>query len=263
MSFRALAILPIIATALMFLVLALTGFPPGALRAEIELVKLIAMIGSFAAALSFERGEHLRRAWWLSGACIAFLLVRDAVVLIDGTGQLPLRDAVVSALVLASNVSGVVSAWLMARTFQVAGLATDESTSKCRIYTVLAFVVAVLVTLPSLRLSVEGIQRGEASAVVWLISGVGDVFSLALIVPILLTAIAMRGGALIWPWALLTAAMASWLLYDLAGALEHLTLLGFSPTASRGIEEFFRGLACTYTAAAGLAQRKIVREGAG
>jgi hypothetical protein len=261
-SFRALAIWPAVLTALLIGALLVTGLPPAALRAEIELVKLIAVFGSFAAALSFDAGDHLRRAWWLSGACIGFLLVRDALVVLDGAQQLPLRDVVVALLVSASNVSGVISAWLMARTFHVAGLATEESTSKWRMLTAMAFVAVLLVTLPSLRTSVQGIQRGDASSVVWLISGVGDLLALALIAPILLTAIAMRGGVLIWPWALLTAGMASWLLYDLAGTLGDLTLLNLSPTMDRAVQEFFRGLACVYTAAAGFAQRKIVREGA-
>jgi hypothetical protein len=261
-SFRALATVPALAIALVFLALLLTGFPPAALRVEIELVKLVAMIGSFAAAQSFERGEHLRRAWWLSGACIAFLLVRDVLVLIDGHSQMPLRETTISALVLASNASGVASAWLMAHTFQVAGLATDESTRKWRVYTVVALLASLVVTLPSLHLSVQGMLRGEFGSLVWFISGVGDVLALGLIAPILLTAIAMRGGALIWPWALLTVAMASWLFYDLAGTIEHLTLFGLGRGAGQGLEELFRALACVYTGVAGLAQRKIVREGA-
>jgi hypothetical protein len=257
-SFRALAIAPAVLVLAVFTALGIAGGPHGALRVEIEAVKLLALAGCLAAATSFADSDYLRRAWQLAAASLAFLLVRDACMLGGLTTQGQQGDLLIGLFVLCSNVAGVASAWLMAHTFQVAGLATAESVPRWRSLTVLAFVVALVICSPSLVISVQGLARGELRYLVWLFSGLGDVLSLALIAPIMLTAIAMRGGALIWPWALLTAGMAGWVLYDVAGLLE--PLLG--PLPSRLVEEALRALACLYTAAAGLAQRKIVREGA-
>jgi hypothetical protein len=72
-----------------------------------------------------------------------------------------------------------------------------------------------------------------------------------------MTAIAVRGGSLRWPWGLLTASLASWLLYDAILTVPevfHLTGGGFRIAA-----EQFRFFAGSFAAAAGLAQRRAVR----
>jgi hypothetical protein len=257
-SFRALAIAPGALILAVFTALWATGASDVALRIEIEAVKLIALSGCLAAAFSLASSDHLHGAWKLAAVSFGFLLARDAFLLSGLSTQTSQAQLMIGLAVLCSNIAGVASAWLMARTFQVAGLATDESAARWRTLTLVALVAASLVCAPSLVLSVQGLARGDLHNLVSLFSGLGDVLSLALIAPIVLTAIAMRGGALIWPWALLTAAMLAWLLYDVVGMLVPL----FDATPSRLLEELFRGLACAYTAAAGFAQRKIAREGA-
>src|SRR4029077_7781609 len=46
-------------------------------RTEIEMVKILALLGSWGAAFAFEKGEYLRRAWLLIGASFACFLLRD------------------------------------------------------------------------------------------------------------------------------------------------------------------------------------------
>jgi hypothetical protein len=256
-SFRALAIVPGVVVLAVFAALWAAGAPEAVVRLEIEAVKVIALAGCLAAATSFAESDYLRRAWNLTAVSFAFLLARDAFLLSGLAAQTAQADLLIGLLVLCSNIAGVASAWLMARTFQVAGLATAESAPRWRTLTLAAFVAASLVCAPTLVLSTKGLMSGDLHKLVALFSGLGDVLSLALIAPIVLTAIAMRGGALIWPWALLTAAMLAWLLYDVVGMLVPM----LDATPSRLVEELFRALACTYTAAAGLAQRKIAREG--
>jgi hypothetical protein len=253
-SFRALAVVPGIAVVGVFALLWAAGTPPLALRVEIEAVKLAGLAGCLAAATSFDASDYLRRAWQLAATSFAFLLARDLLVQSGIAARSGSPDLLIGLLVLCSNIAGVASAWLMARTFKVAGLATAETAPRWRSLTLLAFVVALLICAQSLLVSVQGLSNGELRHLVSLFSGLGDVLSLTFIAPIMLTAIAMRGGALIWPWALLTAAMLAWLFYDAAGALF---------ASSRLVEEAFRALACLYTGAAALAQRKIVREGVG
>ena len=78
--FRLLALVPLVwALAFLALDLVLQGTPSYALflRTEIELAKVLTLVGSWAAALAFERGAYQRRAWFLVGGCMALLLLRD------------------------------------------------------------------------------------------------------------------------------------------------------------------------------------------
>jgi hypothetical protein len=84
---------------------------------------------------------------------------------------------------------------------------------------------------------------------------VGDIFSLALIVPVLLTTLALRGGLLSWPWGLMTASQFGWLLYDASATLRLFVVI--EPATATMWSEMFRALACTYCFAAGLAQRAV------
>jgi hypothetical protein len=88
-------------------------------------------------------------------------------------------------------------------------------------------------------------------------SNLGDIVSFSAIAPILLTAIAMRGGALAWPWALVTLSNVGWLLYDLSWSFERQWAL--SEHTLRIIAEFWRGQGCIMAFAAGLAQRWAIR----
>jgi hypothetical protein len=98
-------------------------------------------------------------------------------------------------------------------------------------------------------------MRGETKAIVGAVSSLGDIFSLALIVPVLLTTIALRGGLLSWPWGLMTASQFGWLLYDATITLG--TFIHMEPVTTRMWTEVFRAIACSYCFAAGLAQRAV------
>jgi hypothetical protein len=80
--------------------------------------------------------------------------------------------------------------------------------------------------------------------------------SLCLIAPLLLTALALRGGLIGWPWALLTTSYVAWLLYD--AVLVYGPSLGADPATVRLASEVCRALGCTYGFSAGLAQRAVV-----
>jgi hypothetical protein len=89
-------------------------------------------------------------------------------------------------------------------------------------------------------------------------SALGDMVSLWLIAPLLLTALALRGGLFGWPFALLTASYVAWLGYDALGVVG--AELGLGPAGARTASELFRALGCLYGLSAGLAQRAVVRE---
>jgi hypothetical protein len=230
------------------------------MRAENEAGKVLAMLGCFAAAQAFERGDYLRRAWVLSGACMLLLLVRDLTLIpvvdagLAGPGLEPFRRG----LVVAANVSSVAGTALLARAWSVAGL----STAGRRAWLVAAGVVVSLVATGwPLVHDLQRLRDGDFAAVPFLASDLGDTISLALVAPLLETALALRGGALLRPWALLTAGGLCWILYDAAWGIG--PLLHIDGSAHVGlVVEAFRGLACGLIACAGVAQRRVVRGGA-
>ena len=101
------------------------------------------------------------------------------------------------------------------------------------------------------------LRQGDKESWVAVASNLGDIVSFSAIAPILLTAIAMRGGALAWPWALVTLSNVGWLLYDLSWSFERQWAL--SEHTLRIIAEFWRGQGCIMAFAAGLAQRWAIR----
>jgi hypothetical protein len=83
----------------------------------------------------------------------------------------------------------------------------------------------------------------------------GDVISIALVGPIFATAIALRGGVLMRPWAFLFAAAIAWIIDDLTPLMPQ--------ALARDLDIFARPLAVMLDAAAALAQFWVKREIAG
>ncbi len=102
---------------------------------------------------------------------------------------------------------------------------------------------------------------GDPSALAAIASDLGDILTLALVAPVMHTALAMRGGLLLWPWGLLTLSNVAWIAYDASsGAADHWHLgTGLPLVAS----ESLRILATGWVLAAGIAQRWAVNPGKG
>jgi hypothetical protein len=229
---------------------------PVFLRAEIELVKLASLGGFLAAALAFRGGEYLRRAWLLSGGCMAFLLLRD-VTLIPWFESLPLPlEAVRGGLVVAANAFQVVGMLLLARAWRVAGLEPPVTRARRLGLYLAAALVALAIAGPAVLQNLRALVGGELGSLVFTASGLGDIVSMVLIAPLLLTALSLRGGLLGWPWWLLTASMLGWLLYD--AALVALPAWGAGERIIRTVSEAFRALGGMYGLTAGVAQAWVV-----
>jgi hypothetical protein len=233
---------------------------PVFLRAEVELVKALALAGALAAALALEPGDYLRRAWLLIAGCMALLLLRDLTLAPIGLEALGARnlDLVRGGLVVAANLSQVVGTWLLARAGERAGLGVPASRGAQ--WGVLAAVVALSAAFagPGVVANARRVMDGDLVALTGAASALGDMLSLCLIAPLLLTALALRGGLIGWTWTLLTASYVSWLLYD--GWLVLGPWLGQDPRWARTGSELFRALGCTFGFTAGLAQRAVVRQ---
>jgi hypothetical protein len=192
MNFKRLAILPLLAglvPALIMLGIEVARTRQIALRVEIETVKILGLTGSVIAALSFDRGEHLRRAWLLNGSCYGFLLLRDllyGVWLVRDSGE-P-SQYLEAFIVLVANAGAVTGVWMLSRTWKVAGIDLPWSPLHREVVRWVGIVVGAAIAGPSLVLSIDGALKGEVRAIVFAVSSLGDIFSLALIVPVLLTA---------------------------------------------------------------------------
>jgi hypothetical protein len=256
LKYRTLAAAPVVlvAVALVAWAAAPVELRPSVLAAAVESAKVLALVGCGVAAWTFEAGDYLRRAWLLLAVCTLFLFGRDVVALAGGP---VLAQGV---LATAGNGCSVAGTWLLARAWTVAGLDEgDAPTGKWPLRTG-AVAVALLVTGWPLVGDLGALVRGDASAVVPLVSDVADTVVLALLAPLLRTTLALQGGVLRWPWALMTAGNLLWLVFDaLYGVLG---LLHVDPSRTRVATEALRVVATLYTASAGFAQRKAVKAAA-
>lgn len=260
---RALVLVPLGLTGALFLV-ALLGATGDALSpvllGEAVTAKVINGFGCFAAAFAFERTDYLRRAWTLLGADMVILLARDVTFL--GPVQESLASTHMelarSVLVVGANVAGVVGLGLLARAWAVAGIADERSRIERWSLLAVGLAIAFIATGWPLAHDLSRTLRGAPFAMAALASDAGDAISFALLVPLALTALAMRGGTLLWPWTLLTVGGACWMLYDAMASLGAALQVMDRPRVAITVE-VFRWLACSLFAAAGMAQRWIAR----
>ena len=205
--------------------------------------KLAASLGCFLAAAAFGRGDYLRYAWGAFGLSYAALEVRDVLLVLDvlGTDFFSLN---LSQIVC--NTAGVVGFILFARAFRAGGLELPGGLAlKAAVY---VGAVALAVALSAVALVDHVGRLGQGTDAVGAIaSDLGDLAGFALIAPIFLTALALRGGALAWPWFILVAAQVTWIIYDV-----------IAYTAPLPLKEVTRCLACLLTGVAGLAQRRVL-----
>jgi hypothetical protein len=145
---------------------------------------------------------------------------------------------------------------LFARAHRVAGLELPWSRRARVLFMVTVALLAIAAAGPPLALQLGPALRGDLAAASGAISSLGDLVTLALIAPLFMTAVALRGGLLVWPWAFYTAATIAWLLYDAQDTVIWLVpSLGEEPLSMVTVP--LRILACTLTFAAGLAQRRL------
>ena len=227
---------------------------------EIATLKLLGAAGCFIAASRYRRTEYMGVAWYLIGIDYFLLFAKD--LLFGRVVHLPGFDPELAAtmraiFVIIANVTASMGAIMLARVWHVGGIALPGSR---RIqYAAMMFGVAIAISIVGWGTwqDIGHLRNGDKEAIVAIASNVGDIICFSAIAPILLTAIAMRGGALAWPWALVTLSNVGWLLYDMTWSFERQWAL--SEHTLRIIAEFFRAQGCAMAFAAGLAQRWAIR----
>jgi len=259
MRFRSFALFPA-GFAVLFAVAALAAGEGGlasVLATENEVGKALALVGCFAAALAFEEGDYLRRAWFYSGLCYLVLILGDVVGMRLLATHLSVHqvDLAVGSCAVLGNATSVLGTWMLARAWTVAGLEDDDVASRTRgrLLFAAAIVVSLAITGWPLVHDAGELLAGDLGASVNIASDLGDTICLALVALVMHTALAMRGGMLRWPWGLLTSSGIAWIAYDAAsGGVE---LLHVEQARWLIMTEAIRGLACAFMFSAGIAQR--------
>jgi hypothetical protein len=261
MSYRALVALPFVCVALAAAILALVPLEsrPIALRVVAEVVKTLAFLGPAAGALVFDRSDYLRRGWGLVAACYVCLLTRDAwLILSPGDAFMGVQIAR-GLLVAVANTCMVVGTWTLARAWQVAGLEHPASPTARRLAIAVAVLASLLFAGPGLVVDLRDTLSGHPGDFWMVASDLGDLLALPVLAPVVMTAFAVKDGTLRWPWGLLAASLAAWLLYD--AVLTVPEVLGMADEGIyRVVADCFRVFAATSVCAAGLAQRRAMLE---
>jgi hypothetical protein len=262
MNLRVRILVPL-AVALVTLAVCLTLLDPSVrqsvLHRLVQVSKVAGALGCLAAALAFERGDYLRRAFAFQALSLV-LLARDVVLVplwhLDPTA---LR-AVNHAAVLVANVAGAIASILLARAWQASGLDPPGTPAERRLLGFAALAAALAITgVPLARNTLAWARGADVAVFVTWVSTLTDATVIALMAPVGWTVIAMRGGLLGWPFALYFASMTCWLLYDVGDTMHQLVqdpALGMRLVATN---DAIRVLACTFVGLSGLAQRLAIR----
>ena len=260
-SYNRLVWLPIVVVGAFLLAWAVAPTPAREplLVIEIESSKALALLGCAAAALVFEPGEYLRRAWLLLGACTLLLFARDVFALAAHPAKGETAALIIQGVfAIGGNGCSVVGTWMLARTWKVAGL-DEKAAPGGNALVAGAVVAAVLVTGWPVVTDIRALQGGDMFAVVPLASDLADAIVVALLAPLASTALALRGGVLRWPWVFLTTSGLLWLAFDVA--YVGLGAAHVDPARAHAMLEAMRALPTLYAFSAGLSQRNILAMG--
>jgi hypothetical protein len=261
--FRALIAVPLASAVLLSISLLFGGADrSGFYRVELAIVEGLGFWGCLAAALIFENGDYLRRAWLLEMSCFGLIFVGDLTLTTGIFSNRPWTALANGVLTLMANAGAMGGTFLLARAGRVAGIEMPGSDATRRGVQALALAVALLAAGPAAVVSARQVIAGDQTGLMYFASCLGDIFCFSLIAPLLLTTVAMRGGLLAWPWGFMTASGLAWLVFDAVQTLSPI-VLGISAERARPVLEVARCLACTCAFSAGLAQRWTILDVSG
>ena len=220
-------------------------------------VKALAMVGGVLAARAFGRGDFLRYAFSIHAFMYGVFVVRDCCSLVR-----PLRAALDAAhmyenlwrvFFVTANISGVVAAIMIARAAKMALFDSGDNRGLGRICLLVALLVGLVLTGPSILVSATELRHGQLHHFVVLIGSCADLVTFVMAVPVVRLIFALRGGILYMPWALFALSRVCWLIRDCFGVAPAWL---WGQTLFILIAEAARTMACGYDFSAGLAFRQ-------
>jgi hypothetical protein len=211
-------------------------------------------VSGIMTAARFSAGDRLLASWLLVGVGYLLSAIRHGTRLISFYEPTVIMPAAIgNALAIAQNVAIAVALLLFVLAWRATGLTAPVSRRAQLLSTTLGIAIAVLAGGYPLLKALESTQTNP----ILLVSTAGDIIGLALIVPLALSALAMRGGLLMHTWIYLAASEAAWLLYDVWWALQ--PSLTIAPNVSNAIVECMRVVAVLCAFVATLAQRRAMQ----
>ncbi len=235
-------------------------------RIQIVLTKLVWLAGALSVGLKLKPGEYLRRAWLIFSLTPFIFLVFDALLLVPSDWLPEEQSAIVQGILsLLANLLSTIAIAMLAFAWKVADIELPGPKWSQMAIRVVAFILALLLVGPGVINSLERVLAGQillldgqANSLDALASAFGDFFALILLAPLVLTALALRGGKLCWTWLFLILSTIIWLVGDLfyASCVD----LNIEPRLMLTIIETFRCLASAYAFAAASAQKMVVDE---
>jgi len=223
-------------------------------RAVLIVVALFTAFSALATAARFEWGEKLFFCWTAFGAGYLLAAIRYALRLAALLmPRLVLSRPVLDGMLILQNVLIALSLWMFVSAWRGTGLTAPVSRSTQTASVIGGMIVALAVGgFPLMR----GIAMAGADSVL-IISTLGDIVGIALIIPLIFPALALRGGLLMHTWLYLALCEAMWLMYDLWLALR--PTLGVSVTVATGVEQIIRIIAIGFAFIASAAHRRAIR----
>jgi hypothetical protein len=222
-------------------------------RAVLIAIALVTAVSAFVTAARFSRGDRLLLCWLLVGCGYGLAAARYVMRLVTILWPaVVFNQTMLDAMLVIQNVLIAVSLLLFVRVWRATGLAVPGSSGARAVSILVGIAVAIVVGGYPLM---KGIH-GASTDLVLLVSTLGDMVGIALIVPLAMPALALRGGVLMHTWVFLAASEASWLLYDVWYALR--VTYGFGLRSGRGVEEGIRALAILFALVASMAQRRAI-----
>jgi len=183
-------------------------------------LSLLPMIACAVAARGFACGDYLARGWSLYAAAYFFFTICQVVrrwpfpagpkLWIDQMG-LMVGSLVCTAATL-----------VFALSFRAAGLPALVSRRRQLVFTVLGVAVAFFFARRELVDGVRGVVEHGPVMLGDLVSPICDFISLSVFVPLTLTAVSFRGGALAWVYGLLALQTFGWIVNEASDDLAEM-----------------------------------------
>jgi uncharacterized membrane protein len=204
-------------------------------------------------ASRFSRGDRLLASWALIGIGYLLAAVRHGVRLVSFfEPSVVLPSSMNNALAIAQNIAIAIALLLFVLAWRATGLTAPVSRQAQVLSVMVGIAIAALVGGYPL---VKALATTDTNPIL-LVSTAGDIVGLALIVPLALSALAMRGGLLMYTWIYLAAGEIAWLFYDLWWAMQ--PAMGIATNVSNAIVESMRIVAVLCAFVATVAQRRAM-----
>jgi hypothetical protein len=214
----------------------------------IALLRLSAAGACIVAARRYAFGDRLNAAWILFAVNLVLLFAKDLLLgpHAAGLGIHLTSPNARAALVASGNLATVIAMLLLGGAWRAAGFGELASLGRRVAAQLFSIALALATTGFAFVMNWRALGHGVPGAVEHLASDVGDFLTFSLIAPLLLVALALRGGRLFWPWLFIVLSKVAWMLFDV--------LLTMHSASARPWVEAARGLALALMLLAAIAQ---------